>query len=177
MKNLALLIALSAGSYSSVAQPQATAPLTNAAIAPANTQPAGVPGSSLKIWHDFGKIGASELPKHTFYFTNIGNQTLYITNVHPTCGCTAAGEWTKVVEPGKFGQIPIQFNASSFNGMVQKAITVASNDRQQPSALLQVKAQVWRPIEVNPQSAIINIAPDAQRVRTPSASSITPTSR
>jgi hypothetical protein len=163
MKDLALLMALMAGCCSLRGQVPATPLATNASTAAANTQPADGPKLQFdNVVHDFGKIGASEQAKHTFYFTNTGNQALYITNVHPSCGCTAAGEWTRMVEPGQFGAIPIQFNASSFNGMVLKAVTVTSNDRQQPSALLQIKAQVWRPIEVTPQYAIINIGPDSR---------------
>jgi hypothetical protein len=110
---------------------------------------------------DFGKIRAGDMAKHTFVFTNVGPDVLSVTHVQPSCGCTATADWTRTVEPGKTGSIPIQFNSGSFNGHVLKTITVASSDKSQPSVMLQIKGSIWRPIEVSPQFAVINIAPDA----------------
>src|SRR2546421_644196 len=53
--------------------------------------------------YDFGKTKAGDPVKHTFIFTNTGDAALELTAVQPSCGCTAAGEWTKRVEPGKTG--------------------------------------------------------------------------
>ena len=53
---------------------------------------------------------SGEPVKYTYVFTNTGDRLLILNSVQPQCGCTAAGEWTKQVEPGKTGSIPIQFN-------------------------------------------------------------------
>jgi Protein of unknown function (DUF1573) len=81
--------------------------------------------------------------------------------VQPTCGCTTAGDWTRRVEPGKTGTIPIQFNTANYAGPVVKFITVSTSDRNNATIQLQLKGTVWRPIEVNPLYAIINVPPDA----------------
>ena len=47
--------------------------------------------------YDFGKVKSGDLVKHTFTFTNTGDELLILTNVQPSCGCTTAGEWTKKV--------------------------------------------------------------------------------
>jgi hypothetical protein len=112
--------------------------------------------------YDFGKVKSGELVKHTFIFTNIGDELLILTNVQPSCGCTTAGEWTKQVEPGKTGTIPIQFNSANYSGQVFKTVTVTSNDKTTHSTALQVKGTVWKPIDVNPGFAVMNIPPDTQ---------------
>ncbi|HSU53106.1 MAG TPA: DUF1573 domain-containing protein [Candidatus Dormibacteraeota bacterium] len=111
--------------------------------------------------YDFVKTKAGDPIKHVFYFTNVGDATLELSNVRPGCGCTTTGEWTKKVEPGNTGSIPIQVATVNFNGPVVKTVNVDSNDKTQPSTVLQIKGTIWRPIEVNPQLAYMNIVADA----------------
>ncbi len=106
---------------------------------------------------DFGKVSAGDPVKHEFIFTNTGEALLVLTAVQPSCGCTTAGEWSHKVEPGKTGVIPVQFNSANYNGPVTKTVTVSSNDKSQPSVVLQIKGTIWRPIEVNPQFAVLNV--------------------
>jgi hypothetical protein len=117
--------------------------------------------------YDFGRVKAGEIVKHSYAFTNSGSQLLEVTNVQVGCGCTTAGEWTHRVEPGQTGAIPIQFNSSGFGGEVLKSATVHSTDRTQPAFVLQLKGTVWKPVEVMPSFAVLNIVPDA-----PSASAL-----
>src|SRR6266403_942449 len=81
--------------------------------------------------YDFGKVNSGEVVKHSFVFTNIGTTTLEIKDVRPGCGCTTAGTWDKIDEPGKTGSIPLQFNSANFGGMVTKSATVICNDPSQ----------------------------------------------
>jgi len=134
----------------------ATAPATNA-------PPAGGPKIQFdQAVYDFGKVRAGEPVKHTFVFTNVGTETLFLTNVQPSCGCTTASEWSRQVEPGKTGTIPIQFNSANYGGSVLKTVTVTSNDKGQPSVGLQVKGTVWKPIDVNPMFAVMTIPAETQ---------------
>src|SRR5438270_9790792 len=96
--------------------------------------------------YDFGKTKSGEPIKHTFVFTNIGCETLEINNVRPGCGCTTAGEWTKKVEPGKTGTIPIQVNTANFNGPIMKNVSVDSNDKTAPTTALYLKRTDWKPV-------------------------------
>jgi hypothetical protein len=111
--------------------------------------------------YDFGKVTATETVKFDFVFTNIGNQTLVISNVMPGCSsCTVAGKWDKRVEPGKTGVIPVQFKPTAFEGNVAKSVTVICNDPHQFAVKLQLKGTVWVPIEVKPKAVVINVTPD-----------------
>lgn len=111
--------------------------------------------------HDFGKVRSGETVKHTYTFTNAGNMALEVTNVQTSCGCAAAGEWTRRVEPGQAGTIPVLFNTAGYGGEVLKSVSVYSNDRSQPIAGLTIKGNVWKPIDVLPSFAVLNIMPDA----------------
>jgi hypothetical protein len=111
--------------------------------------------------HDFGKVSGGEVVKHTFFFTNTGKATLEVSNVQTSCGCTTAGDWTRRVEPGQSGSIPIQFNTGNFNGTVMKQITVMCNDASQGTVRLDIKSTIWRAIDVAPQFAIINVTTES----------------
>jgi hypothetical protein len=111
--------------------------------------------------YDFDKVKSGEMVKYTYIFTNIGDETLVITNVQPSCGCTTAGDWTHEVAPGKTGTIPVQFNSANYGGLVVKQVTVTSNDKQQPSVVLQLKGTIWKPVDINPSFAVLNVSAES----------------
>lgn len=111
--------------------------------------------------YDFGRAKVGEPVKYSYYFTNTGCGTLYLTNVQPSCGCTTAGQWTRQVEPGQSGVIPIQFNPPQYSGQIFKTISVTSNDKGQPTVVLQLKGTVWKPIDFTPPYTVLNVLADA----------------
>lgn len=152
---LALLL-VSGGILLTNAQPPPTTPLPTPPTASTNLP-------KLRFAtpiYDFGRVRSGEVLKYSYVFTNTGPETIEITHVQPSCGCTAPGEWTRKVEPGQTGSIPIQFNSANFNGQVFKTVTVMSTDKGQPTSVLQLKGTVWKPVDVSPQFAVLNIPPD-----------------
>ncbi|MGH7972556.1 MAG: DUF1573 domain-containing protein, partial [Limisphaerales bacterium] len=139
--------------------------------AQANPQPpklpqvaASVPGPKIEFadkTHDFGHAKSGEPVRYTYYFTNSGDQVLEITHVQPSCGCTTAGDYSKRVEPGQTGRIPIQFNTANFSGQVFKTIAVTSTARNENTVVLQLHGTVWKPIEFIPAYSVLSIPPDA----------------
>jgi hypothetical protein len=103
--------------------------------------------------YDFGKVNQGEVVKHEFIFTNTGSATLEIKEVRPGCGCTTAGTWDKIVEPGKTGIIPLQFNTANFGGTLTKSATVTSTDPNHSNVVLQITGTIWKPIDVTPTMA------------------------
>src|ERR1051325_2118484 len=99
---------------------------TAAAAAP--TKPSGAKIVFATPNYDFGKVTAGDPVNYTFYFTNVGTTTLELASVQPSCGCTTAGEWSKSVEPGKSGSIPIRFNSPAMSGPVAKSVTVRRSE-------------------------------------------------
>ena len=157
MKYLVLVFsALAFGTTSVGGQP------TSAPAAAAATNAVGAKIKFATPLHDFGRAKAGDLVKYTYIFTNAGDQLLILTNVQPQCGCTTAGEWTRQVEPGKTGYIPIQFNSANYNGPVFKQVTVTCNNQGQPTMVLQLKGTVYKPFEINPPYPVLNIPPDAE---------------
>jgi len=144
-----------------------TPPLPDAALAPA------APGPKIKfenekpgegVLFDAGKVIVTQPLKHTFYFTNVGDQTLEVPKVTGTCGCTTAGEWTKKVEPGQWGQIPIQVTLSpGWNGTMTKTATIECNDKtKQPGQTsVNLRFTIWKPVDVSQQFVTLNIQADA----------------
>ncbi len=116
--------------------------------------------------YDFGKVKGGESVKHIYVFTNVGGATLQVSNVQVSCGCTTPGEWTRQVEPGKTGSIPIQFNSANFSGQVAKTIAVTCNDTNQTTVVLQIKGNVWKPIDVMPQFAVLTVTAESPSTTT-----------
>jgi hypothetical protein len=137
---------------------------------PAQPPPAGIAGTNgvgpriqfASTVYEFGRVVVGEQVKHDFYFTNTGDAVLAISGVYPGCGCTTAGTWTRDVEPGKSGVIPLQFNSSHFGGQaVTKTTTVVCNDKDMNSIILQLRGTIWKPVEINPQPAILSVIADS----------------
>jgi hypothetical protein len=113
--------------------------------------------------HDFGVMEEQTDVKYSFEFTNTGRETLVIENVQPSCGCTTAYDWDKIVAPGGKGKIPITFKAPSYNGEVSKLINVKTNipeipgktDRASPkkTVVLTLKGKIMIPVEIVPLNA------------------------
>jgi hypothetical protein len=136
------------------------------AAAQTDSQPPTPPGIGPRIAFantvfDFGRLSSGGVVRHDFIFTNTGAATLEVTAVHASCGCTTAGEWSRKVEPGQTGTIPIQFNSANFSGAVLKKATVQSNDKAQPSVELQIKGNIWKPVDVSPQYAVLQVTSES----------------
>jgi hypothetical protein len=104
----------------------------------------------------FGKVVQGDLIRHDFVVSNAGNQTLNITDVHPSCGCTTAGTWPHELAPGKSGLIPIQINTKNLSSAIKKTVTVTSNDRHSPT-ILQLSGEVVKSIDVTPAFAMFHL--------------------
>ena len=109
--------------------------------------------------YDFGKATGDDLVDCTFVFTNTGNALLEVSQVNPGCGCMKAGEWTRKVEPGRTGTIPVRYDSHHYPpGPFAKSVFVVCNDAGMPAPMLEIKGTVWRPFELIPQSAALNLS-------------------
>jgi hypothetical protein len=156
--SLLLFLVMGFGTLVAEAQQTSAPPVTAAAT----TNGIGPKIQFASQLYDFGRMRSGDPVKYTYVFTNTGDALLVLNNVQPQCGCTAAGEWTKQVEPGKTGNIPIQFNTAAYNGGVFKQVTVTCNVTTQSVVILQLKGTVFRPYDMNPQMAVFNLAPDTE---------------
>lgn len=114
------------------------------AVAVENVAPSKI--SWQKDNHDFGTLEKGKPASYEFTFTNTTNETILITNVRPSCGCTAANYTKTPIKPGEKGFVTATYNAAS-PGSFTKTITVTTNDSTVPKSLV-IKGKVDAPEEV-----------------------------
>jgi hypothetical protein len=93
--------------------------------------------------HDFGDVIQGPQIECNFEFTNTGQSDLIIKNVTTSCGCTGAIlDQKKDYAPGEKGKIRVTFNTQGRTGVVEKTITVESNDVTSPHKVLTISSNV-----------------------------------
>lgn len=95
-----------------------------------------------KTQHDFGTVTEGESVEYIFRFTNIGNDTLVITNIRTSCGCTAALLSKHSIAPGESGEIKAAFDSQGRPGLNRKTIAVISNDPNRQQVVLSFTVNV-----------------------------------
>lgn len=94
-----------------------------------------------KMEHDFGKIREGEKVQYRFKVKNPGAVPLRLTDVKPSCGCTAPN-WTKEpIPPGGEGFVEVIFDSQGRSGEQMKTVTVFANT-DPPSHLLRFRGEV-----------------------------------
>jgi hypothetical protein len=91
--------------------------------------------------HDFGDLEKGKPVTHAFTFTNTSKETILITNVKPSCGCTAANYTKTPIKPGGKGSVEATYNAAT-PGNFQKTITVTTNQEGAAPKVLIIKGNV-----------------------------------
>lgn len=90
--------------------------------------------------HKFGNIAQGIPVVCRFKFVNEGEVPLLISNVKPSCGCTAT-DWPKEpIPPGGSGEITAEYNAKKI-GNFTKTLTVKSN-AEKPVQRLMLRGKV-----------------------------------
>jgi hypothetical protein len=142
-----LSLALAASFFASDAYPQ-DAPQTTLQQPEIKINPASKARLKFEsdMW-DFGSIPRGSTVVHAFKFLNVGQDTLEITSVRPTCGCTTAPLSSDRIPPGGEGSIKAYFNSAKFNGRVTKQIYVDSNDPISPYLKVSFYAVINDPLQ------------------------------
>lgn len=91
--------------------------------------------------YDFGTASQATQVKHIFKFKNVGTDTLKITELKTSCGCTAA-ESSKIIAPQEDGQIEVTYRTGSNVGKVLKTVYVVSNDVEVPRRSVSIQGMV-----------------------------------
>jgi hypothetical protein len=101
--------------------------------------------------HDFGMVNEGSTPKHAFTIRNAGTAPLLLTEIRPSCGCTAIAVTNQEIPPGGTSSIELAFSTRGFTGENRLTITVLSNDPSNPQSVLEFKADVERLLDFEPQ--------------------------
>lgn len=140
MKTLKVsLLAVAGAFFFTVAASAQTKP----AAAPVKTEVKEQKPTGLSFKEDsynFGDIEKGKPATHEFAFKNTSKETILITNVKASCGCTTPN-WTKTpIKPGESGVVTATYNAAHV-GPFTKTVTVTTNDTDQ-NKILSIKGKV-----------------------------------
>lgn len=102
---------------------------------------------------DFGYLPENVMAYKTFWLSNAGDDTLRISLVKPSCGCTTAPLDQKVIAPGDSVPLQVGFNSRHFNGVVNKVVHIHSNDASN------TPADIFFTARVNQDDPTITIEP------------------
>lgn len=113
------------------------------------TTPAPVPTKKSNInWdtttHDFGQIEKGKPVSYEFSFTNTTDQTIMLTKVKPSCGCTATNYTKTPIKPGEKGTVMATYNAAA-SSKFTKTVQVTTNEEGTGPTVLMIKGEVLKP--------------------------------
>ena len=118
------------------AAPAVAAPSTTTVAPPA--KPTGL--TFKEEIFSFGDIEQGKPATHEFTFKNTSKQTVLITNVKASCGCTTPTYTKTPIKPGESGVVAATYNAAN-PGSFSKTITVTTNDTE-AAKVLTIKGKV-----------------------------------
>jgi hypothetical protein len=107
--------------------------------------------------HDFGRAASTQIVTHAYDIRNDGDLTLDIKSVTASCGCTVASVSTQQIPPGGTAQINAALNLIGRQGRQVKAITIQSNDPQQPAFILTLQGDVADTIGATPDRFMFGV--------------------
>lgn len=105
--------------------------------------------SFAKLTHNFGSITDVTKQTCTFPFTNTGDETLIISEIKTSCGCTATSLSKNEFLPGESSEIEVSFSPKG-NGRQSKTITVISNATSNSVRTLSIIAEITPIIILDP---------------------------
>ncbi len=114
---------------------------------------------------DFGDI-YTPATERLLTFKNIGTDTLTISNVSTSCGCTVALLSNDHIAPGGSGILSVKFEAKRFSGKVEKAISLNTNDTEQKHVSINFHANVIKSLELEPEYFFFSAFPDSTTEKT-----------
>jgi hypothetical protein len=100
---------------------------------------------------NLGTIYRGAMAERRMTLKNSGSDTLIISRVDVSCGCTGTMVSQDHIAPGDTGSLLITFNSKNFRGSVHKTVTISSNDPAQPQALIQFEGTVVENVVVTPE--------------------------
>ena len=102
---------------------------------------------------DLGEVAQGDVRDIVFELKNEGEKNLVVRAVRPTCGCTVA-EFDREIPAGGTGAIRATLDTAGFKGAIAKSILVMTDDGQNPTTTLVIKAFVQPFVEILPRALI-----------------------
>ena len=100
---------------------------------------------------NFGMVEEGDVVAKKVTLKNLGSDTLFISNVTTTCGCTVVKPTVTQILPHDSASLTINFNSHGLDGPVRKEIAIHSNDSTQEGLAIVFFAEIVSPIESEPR--------------------------
>jgi hypothetical protein len=104
---------------------------------------------------DLGTIYSGMKKQGKIVLTNIGNDTLRIYSIQPSCGCTAVKQPKSILLPFESDVAEVEFNSTGYSGKVEKHITITTNDPLYQNVSIKLIADVKQEIECTNHSSLM----------------------
>ena len=104
-----------------------------------------------KLVYDFGVVEPEDRPQHRFTFKNTGQADLVISEVKPSCGCTAALLSAETIKPGGRGEIEVSLNPQGRRGKQKLTVSVHSNAKDHSIVDLTLQGKIKATVAVSPE--------------------------
>jgi hypothetical protein len=98
---------------------------------------------------DFGTVPKGEVVHAEFVVRNDGKADLHITDVKPSCGCTAM-EFDKTIKPGGQGKVVLNVDTKTFQGPISKSALILTDDPERSTVTVFVMANVKPYVDTHP---------------------------
>jgi hypothetical protein len=96
---------------------------------------------------DLGTIYSGMKKQGKIVLRNIGNDTLRIYTVQPSCGCTTAKQPKSILLPSESDVVEVEFNSSGYHGKVAKHVSIITNDPLSQNVSVTLLADVKEELE------------------------------
>ncbi len=106
--------------------------------------------------YNFGSIIQGEKVSYIFNVMNNGWDTLHISSVKTSCGCTAALLTSDHLAGGDTASINVSFNSEKFEGDITKTVSIYSNDAQKPIEEVKILGRVQVELVIDPHFVYLN---------------------
>jgi hypothetical protein len=108
-----------------------------------------------KLEVDLGTIYSGIKKQGKIVLTNIGNDTLRIYSLQPSCGCTTVKQPKSILLPNESDVAEMEFNSSGYRGKVEKHINIATNDPLSQNVSIKLIADVKEGLEPISHSTLL----------------------
>jgi hypothetical protein len=108
---------------------------------------------------DLGTMDEGKTANARFPFVNTSDQTVTITAINTTCGCTAAVLAKKVFAPGEGDEISITFNSTNRPGINDRIIRVITDEPAVSSYGIRIRADVTQELWLSQRTAVFGDVP------------------
>lgn len=103
--------------------------------------------------YDWGTVAPGKLTT-VVEVKNTGKDDLSISEVRPSCGCTAAPIDKNLLKPGEIGKISVTLDVSR-TGPTEKTVSISSNDPESAVRILRLRANVRRALNFTPAQYMV----------------------